>query len=433
MHNNVLLSVAVFIVLIFCCFVNADLCSKQTTCASCVTQMERCAWCTQTAQCVHFNESCYNTTDIYFMGSPRKNYLIDSDPMEQEGISILRSCPVRYETEKECVVGMDYAKVYTQYSLEIRDLREGGLPEQPILPLTQEFLDANVAPFEPYRGKINLYSRDLENNFTVVAGAYFINPANNTRFIPRLISLYPVIRSYGFMANVSLSGSNMIVKKNSNGELLLHYFTGSMGIDASPGFYDVGMILGMQSLSNNATVCMFYKLPKPIRARTVYLNMLVSPDLYIGIPFYLLVLLILIIFAKNCPFSNTQNNVTIKSKNILRQELLDVKDIEIDQIVKERYPFSFKWFLSLNSTKVLRQSGFRGYYWWKFYRRMILIVGIFVVITLIPLLPIHIIKNLKFPYYPDFALLTVGSIKPGSKILIIHFFDIDSILSDMYN
>jgi hypothetical protein len=417
-------------------------CTNYNTCSSCLSQTTAnngtaCAWCSLTSTCVYLNQRCLNVT-IHLVG----HYGLVNKTIPQR--NVLSQCHTRLDNVNQCVTGMDYAHIYMSVSDNVRNMREGGLEQQPLLPLTQEFLNTYVSNNE------HIVTSDMSKNEFInyvervaeytefIVGAYVIS-GKRTRHEAIPYSIFFPLAHTAQKGNLTLSQSGTDFTQTNDGQWILNIFTTNLGMEASPGHYNLGMVLATMNTSGETPpVCMFYQIPHPIRVTTVVKEMLVAVYLLGGIPLYFISFIILCIFAKMCPWAERKSfsqrvweqkekkednySDSINDNMDDETELKSEGDVSMEQIsIGRKAHFSLKRFWSLDSKKIISQCGFPAYYHWKFYRRMILIVGIFSIVTIAILLPLHIVFGVRTDRYMDFAVTTVASIPQTSRLLYIHY------------
>jgi len=471
-------------------------CSKQRTCTQCLNQtlpssdekQQVCIWCTQTSTCIDsVTHTCHNASQIFFIGdegggsssnrkkskdnpfyliqiqqeqqleeeefnalnknhngsSPLKKtyaemYPVDEGDVNPAQTAILDQCATQYTRLEQCLMGMEYAQIYLPVSKSVRNLQEGGLMVQPILPLTQSFLNHYIS----LNNSVSLNDNDSSNDekyleavlkdYIVTVGAYFINPPKAlSKYKPRLFSFFHQLGSQHLRANITLSSNSKmkVTAVGNGGQLIWNWYSSDMGIVASPNHYKIGMIIAMYNRTSKQPICMHYQIPDKIRARTVYFEMLIGPHLGLGVPLFVASFITLVVFIFKCPFAKSNGMTSDANWEKVSRELED--DIireegehsgtDVERLLSERQVLDLKWFATLNSTKMIRQCGFPAYYWWKFHRRIVLMIGLFAFITFPTLLPIHVVYNRNQQYYPDFSITTFGKILDGSKVSAAHF------------
>jgi hypothetical protein len=84
-----------------------------------------------------------------------------------------------------------------------------------------------------------------------------------------------------------------------------------MGFMSKPEFYTIYMLLFIQNITDFKSNCMFYQIPHDIKVYTTYKDIFVGIQIH-TIPLYILLLIITVIFAIRCPFSERSHESTNK-------------------------------------------------------------------------------------------------------------------------
>jgi hypothetical protein len=448
--------------------VSQDICSSNTTttCHTCVST--NCVWCSQTSRCVSPTEQCLNATiipvgEMGIRDSTRSqtkfwNQLgVNSKSITAQQSALLNSCFVRIESIDQCVTGSEYAKIYLPVSGSSRNLQSGGLAQQPILPVPHEFLLSYVnnigVPLKPDMTKKELkkYMDHLADSKTshLLVGSYLIN--NDQHKNAQALSLFSHVGYIGFTANYTLDpkrNNKLTVKKKSKGNVMLHLLPSSISLHAPRGKYQLGMVVAfVTNDTQQQPQCLFYQVPDPITVKPVYQDVLVGIYVYIGIPVFLIAFILVVIYSACCPFNDIKKVGQARYDEQEKQEREDLKNKnadptidtttkpEVDEeamaqteplsgvpdVTQTRAKFSLLYFLKVNSDVVIEQCGLRGYYYWKFYRRLLLIVTLYAFLALSIILPINIVFNHRGNAVIDLAVTTFGTIGRFSAVSSAHY------------
>lgn len=395
----------------------------------------------------------------------------ESGAVKRNNTILLEQCRTRIENVNECVVGSEYAKIYQLVSSSTRNLQAGGLGAQPILPLPAEFLStyaiSDIELLQNISGKqLERYMDDLayDKRNLVIVGSYIISSSpKKAKGYP--FSLFTNVGYIGVKGIYNITSKNTLsFKKSNDGLPVVHLLPSSIGLKATRGYYDVGVVVALRNDLHPEPQCLFYRVPQKVFVKPVYQDIVVGIYVYLGIPLFLIGFILVGAYSIFCPFSDVKNLSQMKyeeqekeeAKNIINQEeaearitnvfgksvsTLQANDIlggdgdespaEVTQaeekqakkldVIVERNKFSFSYLWNLNSDKIITQTGLRGYYYWKFYRRLVLIIGLYTILAFAVILPVNIVFNLRIQRVIDFAVTTFGSIPRNSYATIAHY------------
>jgi len=192
------------------------------------------------------------------------------------------------------------------------------------------------------------------------------------------------------------------------------------------------MVALVNEANENEPVCLFYPLPSKITVTPVWRDAVLGIYLYAGLPIFFVGLILISIYTVFCPFVDSKQLSQEAYEEKERQELNDLKN-ESGEIIDETAVneaklsgargriYNISQFWKYNSDTIIANSGLRGYYYWKFYRRIVLIVLLYAVLALAIILPINIVYNYKVQTVIDLAVTTFGSIDTTGRVSIAHY------------
>lgn len=418
-----------------------------------------CSWCAMSSKCINSTvESCVDWPVAYVGSLGLKSTFARLTERDE---TVVNNCASRIDHVDQCVVGSEFAQIYLPYSTSVRNSVEGGFDDQPTLPVPSEFIQAYVNELIDDSSK--LVSQLKRYNMTAHVGSYVmidesywstnhsdIHNNNGTRRRRRYepISYTPssLLGIRTLRANYSLDPNNgqLIVKPNDkSNQVLYHILLTSTGMIATSGSYRIGYVfLVHNDSSRHNPTCLFYTSPKKIEVYMSTKDVFLGPYLYLGVPLFILSHLTLLLFAKCCPWSNTKylaNSLRDQKQQQLETDYMnsqkdtavaneencdDCGDHALDSYVLQgRVEYSIRWFLSMNSVKVVQQCGFQAYYHWKFYRRCIFLIFVVGVLVICALVPIHVTQHFKDSQhlYADFAITTAATLRKGSTLAVVHY------------
>lgn len=255
-------------------------------------------------------------------------------------------------------------------------------------------------------------------------------------------------------------------KKKKNDEdfqrkLLTHLLPTNIGLRADRGSYRLGIVVALinstideKSLEfddddgenggdeNIEPVCLFFPLPKPISVYPVWRDAVLGIYLYAGVPVFVIGIVLIGLYTVFCPFIDSKKLIQEAYEDNERRELNDMINDSGETInesvlhekmssqvtshddygtqLRERVRGVLS-FWKYNSDTVITKGGLRGYYYWKFYRRIVLIVLLYATLSLAIILPVNIVFNYRLDLVVDLALTTFGAIRTTSRVSIAHY------------
>jgi len=417
-------------------------CGSLSSCFSCLDPAlsNECAWCTMSSSCVNSTQECENWT-VDYVGSLGKGSFAKLYSRDEY---VVNNCEKRIERVDSCVSGSQFAQLYLPYSESVRNAKEGGFDDQPTLAVPQEFINEYVS--ESFDGSNKLIKELRKYNYTAHVGSFVMTRqhSNITKgmYEPTTYTSSSLLGIRPMRANYSVdseSGKLMVELNSRSDKILYHILLTNTGLIASPGSYQVGFVFLLHNESHyNHSSCLFYQSPRRVKVYRATKDILLGPYLYMGVPMFLITHIILVLFAKFCPWSHTKHladSLRDQKQKQLESDYLqskrdtaianeeDIGDISDEYVLHPRVGFNIWWFIRMNSVRLVKQCGFQAYYHWKFYRRCIFLLALIGILVICTLIPIHVTQyhKSKSRIYPDFAITTAATLKKNSTIAIVHY------------